>query len=234
MPAKKVQRKVAGDESPDAGSPQDDNMEVDSQSGQESADEKPASEGANESADEGENEGENEVENEDENENEVEDEKEEASDADKDSGDEERPEEAEEGAANVAAPEVDPIFDQTLMKPVFERREKSLKELLGAMDEFSPIIPDAVTDYYLTRSGFKSSDVRIKRLLALATQKFVADIANDAYQFSRIRAQSGNAPGGPGKRGTGPSSGRTVLTMESLSGVLEDYGIDARRPDFFR
>lgn len=137
--------------------------------------------------------------------------------------------------APLNAPEVDPIFDQMLMKPVFERREKSLKELVDAMDEFSPIIPDAVTDYYLTKAGFKTSDVRIKRLLALATQKFVADIANDAYQFSRIHAQSSSTQASAPKRQGGASgSNRTVLTMESLGGVLDDYGIDARRPDFFR
>ncbi|KAK9450058.1 transcription initiation factor TFIID 23-30kDa subunit-domain-containing protein [Limtongia smithiae] len=68
------------------------------------------------------------------------------------------------------------------------RRDKTLKEFLGMMEEFAPIIPDAVTDYYLMKAGFESSDIRIKRLLALATQKFIADIATDAYQYSRIRS----------------------------------------------
>ncbi|KAK9329786.1 transcription initiation factor TFIID 23-30kDa subunit-domain-containing protein [Lipomyces starkeyi] len=85
------------------------------------------------------------------------------------------------------------------------RRDKSLKEFLDMMEEFAPIIPDAVTDYYLMKAGFESSDIRMygivlfkhwvrandrdrKRLLALATQKFVSDIATDAYQYSRIRS----------------------------------------------
>lgn len=159
-----------------------------------------------------------------------------------DSDDEEKNENAEndgEEADGVeAAPEdpVDPMIEQLLLKPLFERREKSLKELVEAMDEFSPIIPDAVTDYYLAKSGFKTTDHRIKRLLALATQKFVADITSDAYQFSRIRAQTANAAGGAGRGRAGPgsTSGRTVLTMESLNGVLGDYGINAKSPDFYR
>lgn len=132
--------------------------------------------------------------------------------------------------------DVDSIFDQTLLHPLFEQRDKSLKELLEAMDEFSPIIPDAVTDYFLARSGFKTSDQRIKRLLALATQKFVGDIASDAYQFSRIRAQTATTAGGAGRGRAGPgsTSGRVVLTMESLMGVLGDYGINAERPDYYR
>jgi len=53
------------------------------------------------------------------------------------------------------------------------------------------LIPDAVTDYYLTLSGLPpppQTDRRLARLLALATQKFIADIAADAYQYSRIRS----------------------------------------------
>lgn len=75
--------------------------------------------------------------------------------------------------------------------PELTRKDKTLKEVLDLMDdEFAPIIPDAVTDYYLAKNGFESSDVKIKRLLALATQKFILDIAQDAYEYSRIRSAS--------------------------------------------
>lgn len=75
--------------------------------------------------------------------------------------------------------------------PELSRKDKSLKEVLDLMDgEFAPIIPDAVTDYYLAKNGFETSDVKIKRLLALATQKFILDVAQDAYEYSRIRNSS--------------------------------------------
>ena len=57
-------------------------------------------------------------------------------------------------------------------------------------------IPDAVTHYYMTKAGLPpppQTDPRLARLLALATQKFIADVAADAYQYSRIRASSTNA-----------------------------------------
>lgn len=76
------------------------------------------------------------------------------------------------------------------------RKDASLKEFLTKMDDYAPIIPDAVTNYYMTRAGLPpppQTDQRLARLLALATQKFVADIAADAYQYSRIRASNTNA-----------------------------------------
>ncbi|KAH6613253.1 transcription initiation factor TFIID 23-30kDa subunit-domain-containing protein [Chaetomium tenue] len=76
------------------------------------------------------------------------------------------------------------------------RKDASLKEFLNKMDDYAPIIPDAVTNYYMTRAGLPpppQTDQRLARLLALATQKFIADIAADAYQYSRIRASNTNA-----------------------------------------
>ncbi|KAB5582255.1 transcription initiation factor TFIID 23-30kDa subunit-domain-containing protein [Coniochaeta sp. 2T2.1] len=76
------------------------------------------------------------------------------------------------------------------------RKDTSLKELLNKMDDYAPIIPDAVTNYYMTRAGLPpppQTDQRLARLLALATQKFIADIAADAYQYSRIRASNTSA-----------------------------------------
>ena len=50
-----------------------------------------------------------------------------------------------------------------------------------------------MTNYYLTKAGLPpppQTSTHLARLLALATQKFVADIAADAYQYSRIRSSN--------------------------------------------
>ncbi|MCJ1383173.1 WD repeat-containing protein 26 [Xylographa soralifera] len=142
------------------------------------------------------------------------------------------------------------------------KKDISLREFLGRMDEYAPIvsllahispqpshppptkrlqIPDAVTAHALTLAGLPPppppssqppsdppnplstnaplpasssttlpphTPLHLSRLLALATQKFIADIAADAYQYSRMRsgnvtsnslaAQAGAAPGAPG------------------------------------
>ncbi|KAL5341621.1 transcription initiation factor TFIID 23-30kDa subunit-domain-containing protein [Aspergillus crustosus] len=106
------------------------------------------------------------------------------------------------------------------------KKETSLREFLGKMDDYAPIIPDAVTSHYLTLAGLpppgtgpNQTPPHLARLLALATQKFIADIAADSYQYARIRASNStsasnpmgslNAASGlgvPGAAGAGPAA----------------------------
>lgn len=92
-----------------------------------------------------------------------------------------------------------------------------------------------MTDYYLQRVGFECEDVRLyvipesyrrsthlilaaptrKRLLSLAAQKFVSDIAADAYQHARIRT---NASGGRARVNqplTGPGSAKVSIFFDT-------------------
>ncbi|KAF8737779.1 hypothetical protein AX14_012341 [Amanita brunnescens Koide BX004] len=115
------------------------------------------------------------------------------------------------------------------------RKDRTLAEFLLMLDDYEPLIPNEVTDYFLQRVGFECDDARLKRLLSLAAQKFVSDIAADAYQHARIRT---NASGG---RARAPMAGlgsvkdktRTTLTMDDLSAALAEYGISARKPEFY-
>ncbi|EJD07389.1 transcription initiation factor IID, TAF10 subunit [Fomitiporia mediterranea MF3/22] len=114
------------------------------------------------------------------------------------------------------------------------RKDRTLAEFMLLLDEHEPLIPEEVTDYFLQRVGFECEDVRLKRLVALAAQKFVSDIAADAYQHARIRTNA--AAGGRGRAPLGQSSRdktRTTLTMEDLSAALAEYGINARKPEFY-
>ncbi|KAK5078124.1 hypothetical protein LTR64_003471 [Lithohypha guttulata] len=118
----------------------------------------------------------------------------------------------------------------TVPPPPQSRKDVTLREFLSKMDDYAPIIPDAVTAHYLTLAGLPppnphdptgantgATPVQLARLFALATQKFVADLAADAYQYSRIRASNssaGNNPlaggvpiGAPGVGGVGGAAG---------------------------
>lgn len=170
------------------------------------------------------------------------------------------------------------------------KKESSLRDFLGKMDDYAPIvcvisphshltwrarssfplfqnaftikillltgfsqIPDAVTAHYLTVAGLpppgngpNQTPPHLARLLALATQKFVADIAADAYQYSRIRASnssSANNPmgglnaaaglGGPAAAGGGAGAGGAggVGDAGKKSGAANTH-LGIQRPGF--
>lgn len=128
--------------------------------------------------------------------------------------------EAEAQPGEDTAEEAPPAIQEARMPT---KKDTSLREFLGKMDDYAPIvcslplllpppfdrkplsradanqrhqIPDAVTHYYMTKAGLPpppQTDPRLARLLALATQKFIADVSADAYQYSRIRASNTNA-----------------------------------------
>ncbi|KAG0654082.1 Transcription initiation factor TFIID subunit 10, partial [Rhodotorula mucilaginosa] len=81
-----------------------------------------------------------------------------------------------------------------------DQQDAQLAQLLDQMDDYKPIIPDEVTDYYLQRAGFDTNDVRVKRLVGLAAQRFISSIASDAFQYARARTAAG------------PDGGRTTAT----------------------
>ncbi|KAG0256585.1 Transcription initiation factor TFIID subunit 10 [Actinomortierella ambigua] len=114
---------------------------------------------------------------------------------------------------------------QSRKEEELNRKDRTLAEFLPMMETYAPIIPDAVTDYYLSRTGFECEDVRIKRLLALAAQKFISDIATDAFQYCKVRQQSQKRAPGKEKK--------TVLTMEDLSDALGEYGINVKKSDYY-
>jgi hypothetical protein len=49
------------------------------------------------------------------------------------------------------------ILDEIEEKPP----ERTLSEFLMMMDQYTPIVPDAVTDFYLSKAGFECEDYRM-------------------------------------------------------------------------
>eukprot|EP01044_Picomonas_judraskeda_P025299 COSAG03_NODE_7284_length_939_cov_1.191667_1_plen_132_part_00 len=93
-------------------------------------------------------------------------------------------------------------------------------------------IPDELVTYYLNRSGFNCPDDRVKRLIAVAAQKFISDIASEALSIARARSQH---KGGT-KRDAATAAatdGKLVLTTEELSIAAQRHGIAVKKPKFF-
>ncbi|SCW04153.1 LAFE_0H07250g1_1 [Lachancea fermentati] len=160
------------------------------------------------------------------------------------------------GEEDDGKPRLENGADKLFEIPEFTRKDKTLNEILNMMEDNPPIIPDAVIDYYLTRNGFDCADVRVKRLLALATQKFVSDIATDAYEYSRIRSaitvhnsnngqararqlilgqqQPGQLTQQQQQQNERTKANKVVLTVNDLSSAVSEYGLNIARPDFYR
>jgi len=120
--------------------------------------------------------------------------------------------------------------DNSSSIPMDQSTEKSssapVSDFVMQLEDYQPTIPDSVTNHYLRKAGFDSSDPRIARMISLAAQKFISDIANDALQHSKMRA-------------SGQSSKKQVkdkkmtLQMEDLQPALADYGINIKKPMYF-
>ncbi|XP_051949887.1 transcription initiation factor TFIID subunit 10-like isoform X2 [Xyrauchen texanus] len=111
------------------------------------------------------------------------------------------------------------------VKPVISTTP--LADFLMQLEDYTPTIPDAVTGYYLNRAGFEASDPRIIRLISLASQKFISDIANDALQHCKMK---GTASGSSRNK---TKDKKYTLTMEDLTPALSEYGINVKKPHYF-
>ncbi|KAL4678687.1 hypothetical protein H8957_007845 [Semnopithecus entellus] len=111
------------------------------------------------------------------------------------------------------------------VKPVVS--STPLVDFLMQLEDYTPTIPDAVTGYYLNRAGFEASDPRIIRLISLAAQKFISDIANDALQHCKMKGTASGSSRSKSK------DRKYTLTMEDLTPALSEYGINVKKPHYF-
>lgn len=58
----------------------------------------------------------------------------------------------------------------------------TLAEFINNLKSCQPVIPDPVAMHVMRKNGLNTDDPCIVRLISLATQKFVSDIALDAMQ----------------------------------------------------
>lgn len=65
------------------------------------------------------------------------------------------------------------------------------------------------------------------RLISLAAQKFISDIANDALQHCKMK---GTASGNSRSKS---KDHKYTLTMEDLTLALSEYGINVKKPHYF-
>ncbi|KAH6760751.1 TBP-associated factor II 15 [Perilla frutescens var. hirtella] len=107
--------------------------------------------------------------------------------------------------------------------------DAALTEFLASLMDYTPTIPDELVEHYLAKSGFQCPDIRLTRLVAVATQKFIADVATDALQQCKARQSAVIKD----KRDKQQKDKRLILTMEDLSKALREYGVNVKHQEYF-
>ncbi|CAG0914313.1 unnamed protein product [Notodromas monacha] len=100
-------------------------------------------------------------------------------------------------------------------------------DFLQSLEEFTPTIPDAVTSHYMSTAGFQVDDPRLLRLISLSSQKFIADVTNDAMQHCKLRTAQQL------KNQKQTKDRRFQLTLEDLLPTLKERGINVKKPHYF-
>ena len=104
--------------------------------------------------------------------------------------------------------------------------------------------------HYLSSSGFDTSDPRVLRLVSLAAQKFVSDVANDALQHCKMRNAGKHILVifreiesifmylftlllGQAIKNNKSKDRKYVMSMEDLGQALGNQGVTVKKPPYF-
>lgn len=107
--------------------------------------------------------------------------------------------------------------------------DAALTEFLASLMDYTPTIPDELVEHYLGKSGFQCPDVRLIRLVAVATQKFISEVATEALHHCKARQSSVVKD----KRDKQQKDKRLILTMEDLSKALREQGVNLKHQEYF-
>lgn len=105
--------------------------------------------------------------------------------------------------------------------------EESFNKFKEELENFTPLLPDAVTDYFMMKAGVECSDPNVKKYVSLVGQKFITDIAASAMQYHKIYQRAAL------KDKKMPREKKVTLQMCDLEKALEENGIDISRPFYY-
>lgn len=124
--------------------------------------------------------------------------------------------------ATVEVSRLDKSIDNVFMLP----QVLTVSLLLSLYVQKTPeIIPSDVTEFFLRRSGFTCEDPVVIKLVSLAAQKFLTDLAKESYSFSKKRqGLSGQAT---------QKNRRSVLLLEDVAKAASKFGVSVNKPEYF-
>ena len=112
------------------------------------------------------------------------------------------------------------------------RNMTNLNNFLSNLDEYSPTIPEAVTEFYMNRGGVEVGDPRMVKLVALAADHFLAKTIFESRQVCLLRQENtASSSAKSKKRKIAEVSNKTEDTLqeEDLDRALMAAGVRVRR-----
>lgn len=163
---------------------------------------------------------------------------------------------------NTNEDEEDDLDDSFILDSDTKTPGEILDEFCDKLQDINTTIPDTVINYYMRKSGFIVNDPKLVKIISIASQKFVSEIVNDVWQRQKLKtkataqggaqasssgtnqAQSSSAAastsaaaGAQGKQKAGAPNAANAqmaqLTLEDLTQVLADYGVNVKKPYYF-
>ena len=104
--------------------------------------------------------------------------------------------------------------------PTAQDDSKIISDFVALMEKSNPTIPDEVIEYFLKRNGFQESDPAVIRIIAVAAERFISEIAQKAMD-SKDRDMSD-------KKGKG-----NTLDMDSLLQALSEKGLQVHKAPYW-
>ena len=133
--------------------------------------------------------------------------------------------EVRENGARSASPE--PAAEsETSPSPAVSQTLEVLEDLLERVEDYNSVIPDSVTSSILQGVGVDNQNSEVTRLISLAAQKFISDIAVDALTHNKMRQSM------CGKKSSRKEK-KFVMNTEDLMEALKDKGISVKRQPYY-
>lgn len=116
--------------------------------------------------------------------------------------------------------------------------EDELNRFTKTLDEFTPVIPETVTKFYMRQNGLKTEDERVVKLISASVQKFmsgrvfrptkelpltlfITGIIDDCHQLQKLREKSTARPGVHAATATAATSAAQPTTTEATASTTD-------------
>jgi transcription initiation factor TFIID subunit 10 len=106
-------------------------------------------------------------------------------------------------------------------------KEEEFNDFKKKLEDYLPIIPDSVMEFYMQKAGITSSDKNVKKVVSLLSHKFISDVVSTSLQYHKIHQKAAQKD----KRFTREK--KVTLQVNDLEKALDDVGINISRPNYY-